>query len=81
MQIVVSVFVVIHYFNTDRIDGTKGGGITGVLVFLKQCSWVIRKLLKVSVQGKERGTQDGTLQDCGDIDPMCSATGARSIVC
>lgn len=47
LQIVVSVFVVIHYFNTDRIDGTKGGGITGVLVFLKQCSWVIRKLLKV----------------------------------
>lgn len=58
----------------------RGGGITGVLVFLKQCSWVIRRCL-ISVQGKERGTQDGTLQDCGDIDPMCSATGARSIVC
>lgn len=24
------------------------------------------------MQGKEKGTQGGTLQDCGDIDPMYS---------
>lgn len=83
LQIVVSVFVVIHYFNTDRIDGTRGGGS---LVFWSSSNSVAGSSENswrclISVQGKERGTQDGTLQDCGDIDPMYSATGAHSIVC